>query len=221
MADQSSGIAPAKYLKVLSTAPAVAKYIGSRSPWLAFGWEYVESGGDVSNLDTSVPSLGGEAGLYQLSQDERNATGFTDLQRMLSDVDYSVQAGMALIDYYGGKVQAAGVTPDNEPVYSYLIKLAHGGGAGFMRSLVSDYITANGGQPPDIATFEQWATDSPYQGKATYTQNWLDNADRVRVNGMAIAALANLPSPGIDPRGLALLLALGGLITAAVWRAQS
>lgn len=183
--------------------------------WLVLGWVSVESGGKVDDNDTTVSSLGGEQGLFQLSKDERSATGFTDSALILSDPDYSTRAGLALIDYYGGRVASAGVDSSNDPLYWMLIKFAHGIGSGAMKQIVSGYLRDNGAQPSSWDDFRAYAEARPY-GTLGHTQKWLDNTEKVRTRGLLLAPAAAVASALPNPETSIPILGLA-LTGAAAW----
>lgn len=205
----------------LNYAPALLDKLAARGndipAWLPLGWISVESGGNVGDNDTTVSSLGGEQGLFQLSADERSTTGFTDSARILSDPDYSLDAGLALIDYYGNAVTNAGVDPSQGDSHWYLVKFAHGIGSGAMRILVNGWL-AQGGDATSWDDFEAYASVNPYQSQS-HTELWTGNADRVHDQGVALAALAGVTSAvaatGIPNPGTTVMVVGAGLALAA------
>lgn len=191
----------ADYPRVLKYAELIGDKLDERGndipAWLPLGWIWKESAGRISDADRSVPSLGGELGLFQLDQGERKATHFTDEQKLLSDPDYSVNAGIALIDHYTDAVDAVGVESDNNdaergPLYYWLVKFAHGAGKAAMQSIVRAFKAANlGRSPASIDEFRTFAAANPYRS-SSYTQHHMDNTDSVRRNGLALEAAAGL-----------------------------
>lgn len=186
----------AAYPRVLQYAPNLRDALETRGydipPWLPLGWWLVESGG---NIEDATTSQGRELGLAQLSSSERSLTGYTDEAALSSDPDYNVGATLALIDGYGGRVAAAGVDSSHDPLYWILIKFAHSIGAGGMEALVRNYVNTHADPSQwSWADFQDFSRSAPFKSLA-WTDRWLDNADRVRTNGLALAAAANLVPP--------------------------
>jgi hypothetical protein len=216
----------ASYPRVLLLAGPLSDALAARGndipAWLPFGWMWAESGGTVGEADYSVASLGGELGLFQLSQDERTRTGFTDTGLMTGKTDdaisYQIRAGLALIDLYGGQVAAAGVDSSQDPLYWMLIKFAHGIGSGAMKQLVQGWIADQGVGSWD--DFDAWAFENPYSSTA-HTEKWLDQTASIRTNGLALATAAGIAQviPGGDAgggavgvAGIVLVVALAGYL---------
>jgi hypothetical protein len=211
------------YPRVLTLAPdvsaAIAAHGGDIPAWLDMGWIFVESAGRVGDADYTGYKKGGELGLFQLNPDERSVTHYTDEARLKSpdDADYQIEAGHALIDYYGSRVAEVGVTADVDPLYWMLIKLAHGMGRGGMQSLVRGYTSANGSPPTTWGDFADYARANPYSDS---TADHLDNTERVRSNGVALAGAGAFVPPGSGSIGgyIPIVLLVGGAVYAILGR---
>lgn len=97
---------------------------------LLVGWIAKESGGKLSDT-TSLD----ERGYFQLMPSESKKLGL-DHQRLSTDSDYSISAGIDLIQDYQKSVDALGVAPSGSSYYWRLVKLAHSMGAGQMKKVV-------------------------------------------------------------------------------------
>jgi Transglycosylase SLT domain len=98
---------------------------------LMVGWIAKESGGKLSDT-TSLD----ERGYFQLMPAESKSLGL-DHQRLSTDSDYSIQAGVDIINYYRKSVDALGVASSGSSYYWRLVKLAHSMGAGQMKKVVN------------------------------------------------------------------------------------
>lgn len=120
---------------------------------LHVGWIALESGGHVSNpydakpkrpappapiptgnvsADTNV--LGGERGLYQLTPAESKMLG-VDHERLSTDVNYSIDAGVKLVQHYAAAIDHLGIAPKGSTYFWMLVKLAHSMGAGQVKKI--------------------------------------------------------------------------------------
>lgn len=98
---------------------------------LMVGWIAKESGGrlsEVTKLD--------ERGYFQLMPDESKSIGF-DHQRLSTDSDYSIQAGVALIKKYAAQADGLSVAPKGSSYYWRLVKLGHTMGSGAAKKIVA------------------------------------------------------------------------------------
>jgi hypothetical protein len=98
---------------------------------LMVGWVAKESGGKLSDT-TSLD----ERGYFQLMPSESKSIG-VDHQRLSTDSDYSINAGVLLIQYYQKAVDALGVASKGSSYYWRLVKLAHSMGSGQMKKVVN------------------------------------------------------------------------------------
>jgi hypothetical protein len=194
-------------------------------PWLELGWIWSESGGVVGAHDSSIASLGGELGLGQLSQDERGWTGYTDTGRLTSKTElaYQLDALNALIGYIGSTIVApAGVDPTSD-LYWMLIKYGHGGGESAMRIALQNYVSQNGGPPPDWSTFYDFALDNVPGGVTqAHVQKYIDKTDSVRLNGLALQSAAGIANAvtAVIPTNSTVGLVIGiGLVGYALYYA--
>lgn len=187
---------------VLQYAPNIDNALsGSDVPeWLIYGWISVESGGKVSDNDTTAPQLGGEQGLFQLSAEERSDTHYTDSNKILSDPDYSIAAGLALITYIRNNyIDPAGGDPSWGETYWMLIKYAHGAGEPSVRNQIQGYLAdpnfspSATGNTPNWDDFSAYALTNPIK-TSDYTDEWLSNAERVRSTGMLLAPVGAVSS---------------------------
>lgn len=97
---------------------------------LLVGWICKESGGRLG--DTTKYD---ERGLFQLMPDESKKLGL-DHQRLSTDLDYSINGGLALIGYYSGIVDRLGVALKGSTYYWMLVKLVHSMGSGATTKIV-------------------------------------------------------------------------------------
>ena len=98
---------------------------------LLVGWIAKESGGklaDTTSLD--------ERGYFQLMPDESKSIG-VDHERLSTDSDYSISAGIKLVQHYQAVVDALGVAAKGSSYYWRLVKLAHSMGAGQVKKIVT------------------------------------------------------------------------------------
>lgn len=190
-------------------------------PWLVLGWISEESGGNVTNYpknsDGTPKLLSGrdapEYGLFQLDPQETASLGY-DHERIHTDIDYSLDAGFALIDKYAHAVESAGVPRSAEDGFWWLVKFAHTVGSGSMRSLVTDYKATHGGDVPrsiDDARAFYLSRGPFYQGHEVL--KWAPFMDRVVSQGKTLAMTFQFANPqmaiGVSVVGLsAALIAL-------------
>ena len=116
---------------------------------LLVGWIAKESGGrldEVTKLD--------ERGLFQLMPSESKALGL-DHQRLSTDLDYSIAAGIALIKRYAAMASALGVAPGGSSYFWKLVKLLHTMGSGATKTIVS--AAKNAGEASSWTRLERYA----------------------------------------------------------------
>jgi hypothetical protein len=88
------------------------------------GWIAKESGGRIDEVTKY-----GERGYFQLMPEEQTRVGFTDTDKLSSDPQYSINAGLALIGVYMGAVDKLGLARGTE-FYWKMVKLMHSMGSG-------------------------------------------------------------------------------------------
>lgn len=98
---------------------------------LMVGWIAKESGGKLSDT-TSLD----ERGYFQLMPAESKSIG-VDHERLSTDSDYSIDAGVKLIQLYKAKVDALGIAPAGSSYFWRLVKLVHSMGAGQVKKIVT------------------------------------------------------------------------------------
>lgn len=173
--------------------------------WL--GWISAESGGNVDDATDVVEGLGGELGLFQLSEGERKATGFTDEQKILSDVEYSADAGRALIDRNGTLAAQLGA-PSGTELYWWTTKLIHAIGFAGARAMYRD-MTDNGQAPQEIDDIRTYFKDvrgtndkrvalaiQNESGHIHYPSKGIARTDSAWSQGLAISIMLNI-FPGV------------------------
>lgn len=95
------------------------------------GWIARESGGrigEVTRLD--------ERGIFQLHPDESKSLKL-DHQRLSTDLNYSLEAGIALIKKYMGLATKMDAAPPGSEYFWKLVKLAHTMGSGITPKIVA------------------------------------------------------------------------------------
>lgn len=100
---------------------------------LLVGWVVKESGGKIGEVTSR-----GERGFFQLDPSEAKKVGYDDLDRLSSDVVYSINAGLALIGVYMGDVDRLNLSsaPKGSSFYWKLVKLMHTVGPGAAKKWV-------------------------------------------------------------------------------------
>ena len=93
------------YKRVMALVPEIERIKGEMGAndiptSLLAGWVQVESGGKLSSR--GLESLD-ERGLFQVSRDEAAAIGY-DHDRIATDQDYSIQAGISLARYHANQI---------------------------------------------------------------------------------------------------------------------
>lgn len=94
------------------------------------GWICKESGGklgEVTRLD--------ERGLFQIMAGESKTLGL-DHQRLSTDLNYSINGGLALIGRYMGLANSLNVAPQGSEYFWRLVKLLHTMGSGAIKKIV-------------------------------------------------------------------------------------
>ena len=105
---------------------------------LIVGWIIRESAGKIGEIPKVI--LKGESdyerGLFQLTPSESRALGFTDHKRLSTDLNYSISAGIALINKYTGDTERLGVAPKGTSYFWRVVKLIHTMGLGATKKIV-------------------------------------------------------------------------------------
>jgi len=136
---------------------------------LMIGWIAKESGGKLSDT-TSLD----ERGYFQLMPDESKTLGL-DHQRLSTDSDYSIQAGVLLIRHYQSDVNDLNVTSAGTSYYWRLVKLGHSMGSGQMKKVVKAAIAADSAGTWD--DLEQFALGMSIRGPQP--KKWFPFVDEV------------------------------------------
>jgi len=103
------------------------------------GWIAVESGG---RIDVITPRLN-ERGFFQIHPDESKDRGFQH-ERLTTDPDYSVQAGIANVRYYAdlARQRFPSIPPGSE-LFWRIVKLQHAMGSPLARRLLDSMRASN------------------------------------------------------------------------------
>lgn len=136
---------------------------------LMVGWIAKESGGKLSDT-TSLD----ERGYFQLMPAESKSLG-VDHQRLSTDSDYSIHAGVLLIQHYQKDVDALGVAPAGSAYYWMLVKLGHSMGSGQLKKVVKAAQAA--GQADSWAALELFAIQMKINGPQP--KKWFPFVDTV------------------------------------------
>lgn len=153
---------------------------------LLVGWIAKEAGGKLATHPQPGPgdTKYDERGYFQLMPDESKSLGL-DHQRLSTDSQYSINAGLALISKYRGDVDKLHVAPDGSAYYWRLVKLAHSAGAGAMAKWVA--AAKDAGAVGSWSAFETWAKDHDAQllhETKHSPKKWLDFVDEVYAVGI-------------------------------------
>ena len=121
-------------------APILDRYRGDIPLEFLLGWIAVESDGCIDEV--TKPPLD-ERGFFQISHDESKMMKF-DHERLTTDPDYSVQAGIQLVRFYANLAQKRypWATPGSE-LFWRVVKLQHAMGSGLAWKLLSSMVRNN------------------------------------------------------------------------------
>ena len=152
--------------KLQSVAQATGIPLG-----LLVGWIAKESGGKLAD-HTSLD----ERGYFQLMPAESKSIG-VDHERLSTDSDYSIDAGIKLIRRYQSSVNDLNLAaaPAGSSFYWKLVKLGHSMGAGQMRKVVS--AAKDAGQAKSWEQLEQFAIGMSIRGPQP--KKWFPFVDSV------------------------------------------
>lgn len=170
---------------------------------LLLGWIQVESGGRVDDLTTSAKQLGWEAGLFQLSRDEAATLG-ADKDKLLTDKDYSIRAGIKLAQHHAqGINRILAKYPGSEKIFAKgsemywrLVFFSFSAGPGVADALVGRLVSS--GQ--SISSWDdvmRFAAQNPHGYKHSpikwsyHTQRMWNIGSQAVGNKPAIAALVS------------------------------
>ena len=114
--------------------PILDRYRGDIPLYFLLGWVAFES--DASINEVTPPPLD-ERGFFQISRAE-STDRHLDHQRLTTDPDYSVQAGIQLVRYYAGLAQTRypWAAPGSE-LFWRMVKLQHAMGSGLTQRLIA------------------------------------------------------------------------------------
>lgn len=140
-APERSGVAATEYRRFLQLLPLLDRHRGDIPLELLLGWIAVESDGRID-----VVTRLGERGYFQIHPEESRDRHF-DHQRLSTDPDYSVQAGVENVRYYAGlaRQRFPSIFPGSE-LFWRVVKLQHALGSPLTRRLL-DGMRADGIRP--------------------------------------------------------------------------
>jgi N-acetylmuramoyl-L-alanine amidase len=171
-------------------AQMLDRYRGEIPLKFLLGWVAVESDGCIDVI--TKPPLD-ERGFFQISREESRMRKF-DHERLTTDPDYSVQAGIQLIRSYAKLAQARypWATPGSE-LFWRLVKLQHAMGSPLAWKLLSSMQRSN--TPMTWEAIKRYeVTDGPWLHSLLNPRNPAErgrfgrNVDNVFVQGQRIAA---------------------------------
>ena len=160
---------------------------------VAVGWIEVESGGRIGE----VTSLG-ERGLFQLIPDEIEDLGL-NAAKLSTDVDYSIQSGMALIALCRKYLRAYAVTlNDGDELYWRLVKFVHSIGPGAARTIVREAAKAGALTDWDALKVYCQGRDSDYLQRLRHSpMKWIGLVDRMFTIGAPYGVDSSVPADGV------------------------
>lgn len=147
---------------------------------LLVGWIAKESAGKLATHPQPGPgdTKMDERGYFQLMPDESKELGI-DHQRLSTDSDYSLDAGVKLVRHYQAVVDALGAAKGGTTLYWLLVKLAHTVGSGQLKKWArAAQAAARGATWDDFKAFvlgEHWTGPQP--------KKWLPFVDEVYAVG--------------------------------------
>jgi hypothetical protein len=167
--------------------PLLERYRGDIPLEFLLGWIAVESGGRIDEV-TSLD----ERGFFQIHPDESKDRGFQH-QRLSTDPDYSVQAGIENVRYYARLArQRFPSIPMSSELFWRVVKLQHAMGSGLARRLLNGIRASN--IPLTWEAIKQYeVTDGPRLHRLLNPPNAAErgrfgrNVDKVFVLGRQLA----------------------------------
>jgi hypothetical protein len=146
---------------------------------LLVGWIARESGGRIGEVTLKYD----ERGYFQLMPSESKALGI-DHQRLSTDSNYSINAGLLLIGKYMKQADALGVAPHGSSYYWKLVKLLHTMGTGAVQKIVP--MAQAAGRASSWAALEDFAlthNDEIYATVKHSPSKWFPLVDKVYAVG--------------------------------------
>jgi hypothetical protein len=140
---------------------------------LLVGWIGFESGGKI----TSYTNLD-ERGFFQLMPAESKTIG-VDHKRLSTDPQYSIDAGMQLIQDYVKSTKKLGVAPEGSSYFWRLVKLGHSMGKGQVKKIVE--AAKKAGKAGSWDDLEQFALDMRVLGPQP--KKWFPFVDKIYAAG--------------------------------------
>ena len=179
-----------------TVVPLLQRYAGTIPLPFLLGWIEKESGGRLA--DTTKLR---EYGYFQIMPSESQQLGF-DHERIHVDADYSVRAGIKLVQYYAKLVRKRGVPP-SAPSFWAWVKFHHAIGSGDAHKLLRA-AAAHGVDLKSWSAVKAWAAANPALLSSMRRQpgRFFANVDGVLAAGQRLWALwqgaghaAPAPSP--------------------------
>ena len=170
------------------------------------GWVAKESGGKL----TSTTSLD-ERGYFQLMPDESKSLGL-DHQRLSMDPDYSIAAGVKLIQKYADKASGIAIAPKGSSYFWRLVKLIHTMGASAVAKIIAGAKDAGAASSWDALERHALANEARYLHETKHSPSkWFPLVDQVYQIGFPFG-FGNDPTmvagdPTVEAYDLARMLA--------------
>jgi hypothetical protein len=160
---------------------------------LAFllGWIKVESNGRNDEVTTL-----NERGYFQLMKSESDDLGL-EHERLTTDKEYSLRAGLRLATSYGHTAEAYGFARSDSELFWRMVKLIHAMGPGSVKKLVA-VMQANEVAPSSWEIVKKFSVDHRAELLKTIKHDpvkWTTNVDQVLAAGSDLDKLVpNCPS---------------------------